>query len=196
MQVSRGRSWEKLHEKVKVIGIWYSNACEYCAASVRRGRPLSSPNSEVSASRTLERPRTAQYHSTNTLYPLYSLYRIYHMSFNILRDWLRKINHLFFAIEIKKNIERSRKWTLARALKLSQRLKRPWWQRLRKSIENNFPYKIFFLQIIVKYASEIESITREENFFQGSNKNQYKIGDLYNIKFFWEPTDSPAQPGG
>ena len=96
-----GVAEKKLHEKVKVIGIWYSNACEYCAASVRRGGPLSSPNSEVSARRTLGRPRTAQYHSTNTLYPLYSLYRIYHMSFNILRDWLRKINHLFFAIEIK-----------------------------------------------------------------------------------------------
>lgn len=150
MQVSRGRSWEKLHEKVKVIGIWYSNACEYCAASVRRGRLLSSPNSEVSARRTLERPRTAQYHSTNTLYPLYSLYRIYHMSFNILRDWLRKINHLFLRLKLKRKTESSRKWTLARALKLSQRLKRPWWQRLRKSIESFFLYGVFFLTCVRK----------------------------------------------
>ena len=66
-----------------------------------------------------------------------------------------KLITYFLQLKLKKNIERSRKWTLARALKLSQRLKRPWWQRLRKSIENLFLFKIFFLQIIVKYESEI-----------------------------------------
>ena len=61
-----------------------------------------------------------------------------------------KLITYFLRLKLKQNIGISTKWTLARALKLSQRLKRPWWQRLRKSIEYLFLYKIFFLQIIVK----------------------------------------------